>query len=81
MAISLYDMSVPTYLQTIGAVSGFLDKGLDPNTADPGGITLLMIASRDGRVDLVNLLLSRKADLLADDRRRLGLPRQGPRAL
>ncbi len=28
MAISLYDMSVPTYLQTIGAVSGFLEKGL-----------------------------------------------------
>ena len=28
MAISLYDMSVPTYLQTLGAVSGFLDKGL-----------------------------------------------------
>ena len=28
MAISLYDMSVPTYLQTLGAVSGFLEKGL-----------------------------------------------------
>ena len=28
MAISLYDMSVPTYLQTLGAVSGFMDKGL-----------------------------------------------------
>jgi hypothetical protein len=28
MAISLYDVSVPSYLQTIGAVSAFLDKGL-----------------------------------------------------
>lgn len=28
MAISLYDGSVLTYLQTLGAVSGFLDKGL-----------------------------------------------------
>ncbi|MCP4616646.1 MAG: DUF1993 domain-containing protein [Bradyrhizobium sp.] len=28
MAISLYEMSVPTYLQTLGAVSGFLEKGL-----------------------------------------------------
>ena len=28
MAIALYDLSVATYLQTLGAVSGFLDKGL-----------------------------------------------------
>ena len=28
MAISLYDMSVPTYLQTLGGVAGFLEKGL-----------------------------------------------------
>jgi len=27
MATSLYDMSVASYLQTLGAVSGFLDKG------------------------------------------------------
>lgn len=27
MAISLYDISVATYLQTLGAVVGFLDKG------------------------------------------------------
>jgi hypothetical protein len=28
MAISLYDMSVPCFLQTLGGVSGFLDRGL-----------------------------------------------------
>ena len=28
MAISLYELSVPTYLQTLGAVAGFLEKGL-----------------------------------------------------
>ena len=28
MAISLYDLSVPTYLQTLGGVAGFLEKGL-----------------------------------------------------
>ena len=28
MAVSLYELSVPTYLQTLGAVSGFLEKGL-----------------------------------------------------
>ena len=28
MPVSLYDLTVPTYLQTLGAVSGFLEKGL-----------------------------------------------------
>ena len=28
MPITLYDLTVPTYLQTLGAVSGFLEKGL-----------------------------------------------------
>ena len=28
MALSLYDVTVPNYLQTLGAVSGFLGKGL-----------------------------------------------------
>jgi hypothetical protein len=38
MAISLYDMSVAPYLQTIGAVAGFLQRGLDhcrDNDIDP----------------------------------------------
>ena len=29
MAISLYDLSVANYLQTLGGVAGFLDRGLD----------------------------------------------------
>ena len=28
MSITLYDLTVPTYLQTLGAVGGFLEKGL-----------------------------------------------------
>jgi len=28
MAISLYDISVTSFLQTLGGVAGFLDKGL-----------------------------------------------------
>ena len=28
MAIALYDLSVPTYLQTLGSVAGFMEKGL-----------------------------------------------------
>jgi uncharacterized protein len=33
MATALYDLSVANYLQTLGAVSGFLDKGLEHFTA------------------------------------------------
>lgn len=39
MSTSLYDMSVANYLQTIGAVAGFLDKGLAfcaSSNIDPG---------------------------------------------
>jgi hypothetical protein len=41
MAISLYDLSVPGYLQTLGAVSGFMDRGLTfckENDIDPASI-------------------------------------------
>ena len=38
MAISLYDLSVTSFLQTVGAVEGFLAKGLkhfEANGVDP----------------------------------------------
>ncbi len=41
MAISLYDMSVTCFLQTLGGVAGYLDKGLThcrDNNIDPGEI-------------------------------------------
>lgn len=41
MAISLYDVSVTSFLQTLGAVSGFLDRGLahcEDNGIDPATI-------------------------------------------
>ena len=44
-------------------VAGFLDKGLDPNTADLQGNTLLMIAARAGHKDLVTFLIGRKANV------------------
>ena len=44
-------------------VSRFLDRGLDPNTTDPSGNTILMLASRLGHQELVALLLARKADV------------------
>ena len=41
MAISLFDLSVPSYLQTLGGVAGFLDRGLDhcrESNTDPNEI-------------------------------------------
>jgi hypothetical protein len=41
MAIALYDLSVASYLQTLGGVAGFLDRGLDhcrDNNIDPNEI-------------------------------------------
>lgn len=43
------------------AVERMLDRGLDPNTADPKGHTLLMIAARHGHRELVWSLIRRKA--------------------
>lgn len=45
----------------VRTVADFLDKGLDPNTTDPSGHTLLMTASRLGHLELVKLLIARKA--------------------
>jgi len=44
------------------AVEQFLNRGLDPNTADPKGYTLLMIAARNGHRDLVWSLIRRHAN-------------------
>ena len=46
--------------KTVGA---FLSKGLDTDTADRDGNTILMIAARLGHQDLVSLLVSRKASV------------------
>ena len=43
------------------AVGDYLARGLDPDTADPDGNTILMIAARLGHQELVSLLISRKA--------------------
>src|SRR5688572_10661161 len=42
-------------------VASLLDRGVDPNTADKEGNTLLMLAARAQAVPLVKLLVSRKA--------------------
>jgi len=48
MAFSLYDASVANYLQTLGAVSGFLDRALghfEENNIDPGSIVETRLAA------------------------------------
>jgi ankyrin repeat protein len=42
-------------------VSALLSKGLDPNTTDAEGNTLLMLAARQGYADLVKVLIGWKA--------------------
>ncbi len=43
------------------AVVDLLKRGMDVNTADPAGNTLLMIASRNGNLELLNFLLANRA--------------------
>jgi uncharacterized protein len=42
-----------------------LNKGMDPNTVDAGGNTLLILAARDGHLSTVDLLIKRKAKVSA----------------
>jgi uncharacterized protein len=42
-----------------------LNKGMDPNTVDAAGNTLLILAARDGHLTTVDLLLKRKAKVSA----------------
>jgi ankyrin repeat protein len=41
----------------------YLDRGLDPNSSDRDGNTILMIASRLGHADIASTLIARKASL------------------
>ena len=45
------------------AVAGFLSKGLDPDSSDKQGNTLLMIAAMQGHEALAKLLIERKANV------------------
>src|SRR5256885_8364948 len=46
----------------------YLDRGLDPNTSDADGNTILMIAARLGHADLASPLIGRKASLTRQTR-------------
>jgi len=40
-----------------------LDRGMDPNTTDPRGNSILMIAARKGEAEIVSLLVKRRANV------------------
>ena len=40
-----------------------LDRGIDPNTTDPKGMSVLMIAARKGDARIVSLLIQRRANV------------------
>jgi len=42
---------------------GWLDRGVDPNSVDPKGFTLLMLAARENHREVVTVLLDRKAKI------------------
>ena len=44
-------------------VQAYLDRGMDPNSVDPKGFTLLMLAARENHREVVTLLLDRKAKI------------------
>src|SRR5207244_1571473 len=46
----------------------YLDRGLDPNTSDADGNTILMIACRLGHAELASTLIARKASLTRQTR-------------
>ena len=51
MAISLYDISVASFLQTLGGVAGFLDKGL--SHCETAGIDLNELVETRLRPDML----------------------------
>lgn len=52
----------------VGGVEDLLDEGIDVNSIDLDGRTALHIAACEGHVEVVKLLLSRKANIDARDR-------------
>lgn len=55
------DLLKATEQNDTGEVVSLLQRGADPNTADPDGTTLLMTAARNGNEQLVELLLTMRA--------------------
>lgn len=57
------DILVAAKNDDTATVIGLLQRGMDVNTADQTGTTLLMIASRNGNMPLLQALLARRASV------------------
>ncbi len=62
MAGTYDDMLVAIKTGSAPDVQAILNRGLDANTVDREGYTLLMLAIRDGNADIVDVLLTAKAN-------------------
>lgn len=60
-AQTLDDLFRAVETNDVGEVGRLLARGMDPNSSDPDGRTLLMRAAWDGNEELIRLLLDRKA--------------------
>lgn len=58
------DILVAAEKDDTAQVVDLLKRGMDVNTVDPSGSTLLVIASRNGNVDLLEFLLRNRANIL-----------------
>ena len=77
------DMLVAIKTGSAPDVRAILNRGLDPNTVDREGYTLLMLAIRDGNGDIVDVLLAAKANpnarnIHGDTALRLAAFKEGP---
>lgn len=54
--------------QDIGSVKDLLQRGVDVNTTDPEGNSLLMQAARNGDIPMLELLLTNKANVLSKNK-------------
>jgi ankyrin repeat protein len=62
---SLDDLFNAAKVNDVAEVRQFLDRGMDPSSTDKQGNTLLIYAAREGHIELVRLLLDRKANVNA----------------
>ena len=62
-AQSFEDLQIAIEKAEAHKVEALLDRGMDPNTTDGSGMTVLMKAARLGHPEIVQLLLARKASV------------------
>ena len=61
------DLLVAAQSGDLATVQDLVARGMDPDTADPAGNTLLMMAAREGRTDVARYLIGRKAKVNAQN--------------